>query len=200
MSTEIITCPSCSTTLRPKVPVAPGTRIKCPKCLTIFAVPGAEAEEPEDIPETSQERDDEAATDDPVDDEPEEDRPLRRKKKKAIKKKGVPLWVWLTTGAGVLLFLCCGGCGIVFMFMPKVGIQTGAPSASVSMANFDKIKKGMTEAQVKDIMGAPTAVVTLGATKAYSWNQASDTITVTFSNDQAMDRTCQIGNVTKHGF
>ncbi len=37
-----VTCPNCNVTLKPKTPVPAGTRIKCPKCQTVFAVPDDE--------------------------------------------------------------------------------------------------------------------------------------------------------------
>src|SRR5665213_3410609 len=100
MSAEIITCPACNATLRPKVALAAGSRIKCPKCMNVFVVPDTEEEapaprskpagvrpkpapkqeEPDDLEETSEE-------DEVIDDEPEDDRPARKKKKKKPRKK-----------------------------------------------------------------------------------------------------------------
>src|SRR5947209_8121074 len=121
MADTTLTCPSCQATLRPKTQLAPGTRIKCPKCLNVFAVPGEEEEgevldpvprstrpraaarreEPDDLAETGDVVDDEGA-----DDEPEEDRPARRRKKPK-KKSGVPVWVWVTSGVVGVIFLLC---------------------------------------------------------------------------------------------
>jgi predicted Zn finger-like uncharacterized protein len=36
MSLTKLTCPECSTTMRPKSPVAPGKKVRCPKCETVF--------------------------------------------------------------------------------------------------------------------------------------------------------------------
>ncbi len=210
MPASTVTCPSCNATLKPKTPVPAGTHIKCPKCTNVFIVPEDEEEakpaaprpkakpavlaedEEEDLSDGGEVLDDE-----PEDDEPDDDRPRRKKKPK--KKGGVPVWVWVTTGVVGVLFLMCLGCaGIIYINFPKVEI--GAPSASVSMANFDKIKKGMTEAQIKGFMGKPTAAVNIGGQKVDSWNQGPDAITVTFVSDSATQSTCNIGGVSKNGF
>src|SRR5437867_3729150 len=36
MSLTKLNCPECGTVMRPKSPVAPGKKVKCPKCETIF--------------------------------------------------------------------------------------------------------------------------------------------------------------------
>jgi ribosomal protein S27E len=203
MSTEIITCPSCSTTLRPKVPVAAGTRIKCPKCTNVFTVPDdassasqpaalkpkAQREEPDDREEITEELDDQ-----PTDDELEDDRPARKKKKKKpSKKKGTPLWVWLTAGAGVFLLLCCAGCGGVIWYGYSTVANIG--SGSATLIHYVQIQKGMSEAEVKTIMGAsaqPTGPA--GNTKTMTWQSGADSITVDFVNDKVVNRACHLTN------
>ena len=165
MPANTLTCPSCNATLRPKTPVAAGTRIKCPKCATVFTVPDDEAEvldpvprrpkpkqaaireEPEDDLEGGEILDDE-----PEDEELEDDRPIRRKKKKPVK-KGVPLWVWLTAGGGLFLFLCCAGCGGFMWYIGNTVVNIG--SGNVTFLNYLKIQKGASEAEVKAILGEP---------------------------------------------
>jgi hypothetical protein len=56
---------------------------------------------------------------------------------------------------------------------------TGCGS-KVSKANCDKITKDMTEAQVKEILGAPTETSNHGATLL--WKSGNDTISCTFNN------------------
>jgi predicted Zn finger-like uncharacterized protein len=69
------------------------------------------------------------------------------------KKGGIPLWVWLVGGGGIFLFLCCGGGGVVGFFLMR---GTDLFGNRVTKENFDKIKTGMTEAEVKAILGEPT--------------------------------------------
>src|SRR5438876_1772157 len=38
-------CPECGAQLRPANPVAPGKKLRCPKCETVFAVPAAATKE-----------------------------------------------------------------------------------------------------------------------------------------------------------
>lgn len=45
-------CPSCRTVLRSPQPLREGARVKCPKCATVFAVPGAAAVKPGPLPGT----------------------------------------------------------------------------------------------------------------------------------------------------
>jgi hypothetical protein len=56
---------------------------------------------------------------------------------------------------------------------------TGCGS-KVSKANADKITNGMTEAQVKDILGTPTETQSAGTGSVMVWKSGNDTISVTF--------------------
>ena len=51
MASTKLTCPECSAVLRPNKPVAPGKKVKCPKCETVFAAPSDEIEEVEEVEE-----------------------------------------------------------------------------------------------------------------------------------------------------
>ena len=203
-----LTCPSCNATLRPKTPVAAGTRIKCPKCTNVFAVPDEEDEAPvtpvrrpkpaarreepeEEVPEEGEILDDE-----PEDDELEEERPRKKKKKRPKPKKGVPLWVWLTGGGGVFLLLCCAGClGIGYYFTNTV---LNAGSGAATFLHYAQVQEGMSESQVQTIMGAgPQSFMQIGNTKTDTWQSGPDVVVVTFVNDKATNRTCHL--TTKSG-
>lgn len=83
------------------------------------------------------------------------------------KKKGLPPLVW-PLGGGGLLILLCGGLGVGYTInaihinsmnsIKSINAEDKSINAEdkVSQANFDRIKSGMTEAQVKAIMGEPS--------------------------------------------
>ncbi|MFQ3593268.1 MAG: hypothetical protein SNJ82_08790 [Gemmataceae bacterium] len=71
MSLMKLTCPACGTVMRPKVPVPPGKKVRCPKCQTVFPAK-AEVEEREEVEEL---------------DEVEEVRPRKKAPMKASKAK-----------------------------------------------------------------------------------------------------------------
>jgi predicted Zn finger-like uncharacterized protein len=56
MSLTRLTCPECETVMRPKVPVSPGKKVKCPKCQHIFIARGDvdEVDEVEDVEEVEE--------------------------------------------------------------------------------------------------------------------------------------------------
>lgn len=53
MSLTRLTCPECDTVMRPKVPVAPGKKVKCPKCENVF-VAKEDVEEVESVDEVEE--------------------------------------------------------------------------------------------------------------------------------------------------
>ncbi len=178
---KIVTCPSCNTTLKPKTPAPAGTRIRCPKCQTVFAVPG-DAATPPPAPTPSAEDDEGFAgmADDSAGPRREAIRPA---------KNGVPLWVWLVGGGGLLVLLTCCGCGIGGYYFVNSVVKAG--SGSVTLLNYAQIQKGMSEAQVKAILGQP-ATESPGANKIVTWQDGQNTITVTFTNDQATDKVAHL--------
>jgi phage FluMu protein Com len=210
MAADFITCPSCEATLRPKVPLAAGTRIKCPKCMNVFTVPDAEEEAPaprprptgvkskpapkREEPEEEVAEEGEILDDEPEDEEPEEDRPRRKKKKKKpSKKKGTPLWVWLTAGAGVFLLLCCAGCAGFIWYGYSTVANIG--SGQATFLHYLQIQKGMSEAEVKTIMGpSPLPPGPPGNTSTMTWQSGADKITVDFVNGKVVNRSCHLTN------
>jgi SmpA / OmlA family len=200
MPTDTVTCPSCNTTLRPKTPVPAGTRLKCPKCSTTFVTPADEELATAAAPRPARAATEDAGYADETEgmDAPDRDRdaPVKRKKKKG----GIPLWAWLVGSGGLLVLLCGGGCCIGSMFVPTMmGIKQGGESANVNQANFDKITSGMTEAQVKAIMGEPTTSGGLMGVQVDTWKSGDDAIAVTFQKDAAMSSTYQTKSGTKIG-
>jgi phage FluMu protein Com len=196
-----VTCPNCNVTLKPKTPAPAGTRIKCPKCQTVFAVPGDEATPAAAAPKPGptsgvarpaapkpappEEEEEVAESADGADDAAEEgEAPVK------AKKKGVPLWVWLVSGGAILLLGCCGVCGIGGYMAYNTVASAG--SGSVTLLNYAKIQKGMSEAQVKTILGEPAVRVDVFGKKTATWKDGNNTITVIFTGDQATDRSCQL--------
>jgi hypothetical protein len=64
----------------------------------------------------------------------------------------VPAWVWLVCGGfgGLLLMGCaCGGAALLWL--------QGRTNARVTEENYNKLHAGMTEAEVKAVLGEPNA-------------------------------------------
>ena len=179
----VVICPSCNTTLKPKTPVPAGTRIKCPKCQTVFAVPDDEevAAAPPPAPAAEETAGARVAADDltAMGDAPPKP-----------KKTGTPLWVWLVGGGAILLLGCCGVCGGLGYW----GYQTAASagSGSVTLLNYAQIQKGMSEAQVKAILGEPARRAEDKGETTVTWQDGQNKITVTFMGDKATERSCHL--------
>ena len=134
MAVSIFACPDCGSTLKSKQALAAGTKIKCPKCQTVFAIPernGAADADDEEAPPPRQpvaagkelakkagpkppplrpRKEEFAEYDDGDDDDKEEVRPKKKKKKFKGKKKSLPVSPALIGGiAGVVLLLVVGG-------------------------------------------------------------------------------------------
>ena len=101
---------------------------------------------------------------------------------KATKKKGLPLVVWLLAGTGLLILLCGGGFALWSWTNP----------GHVTQANFDRIKSGMTQAQVIAIMGEPTSASSDNSEPYFSWSYGGDSITVYFDKDGAWESTYKL--------
>jgi hypothetical protein len=112
--------------------------------------------------------------------------------RKPPKKKG-GLGIWLLAGGGLvavmMLFVCGGGgIGAYFLFFR---------TNSVTKANFDKIKGGMSPAQVQEILGKPDksedpkdlaafGIKAGNLPKTSIWESGKNSITVTYSDDKAI--------------
>ncbi len=117
-------------------------------------------------------------------DEEERERRFRRKPKKG----GVPLWVWLVSGGvGLMLLMgCCGVSGLIVWSM-------AGGSGPVSVSNYNQLKRGMTPAQVHNILGPPsTASPNIVGIQIETWQNGSDDIQVAFRNGTAFSRSCNI--------
>jgi hypothetical protein len=82
----------------------------------------------------------------PADRDRSDDQPAR--------KGGVPVWVWLLLGGGLLFGMLLVVDVVVTLFATGV---IGGPKLTVE--NVQRIKGGMTEAEVKAILGRPTEAV-----------------------------------------
>ena len=202
MPLTTVTCPNCNTTLKPKTPVPEGTRLKCPKCATVFAAGAdavAPAPRPAPPPAPPPAADDEIT--DAVGDADDDTGAPPAAKVGAMDrlKKRVPLWAWFTLVGVASFFL--GGCCCVplnsFVVAPfYTGSLGGLTGGSVTKANYDKIKKGMTEAEVQAMLGAPSLTGELpGGLKSQTWKGSNgDFITVGYKDGKAMSALYQFTN------
>lgn len=174
MPVSLVTCPNCNVQLKPKTPVPEGTRLKCPKCATVFAVgggapaapapppkpaapkpaapkpaaakPAAPRPRPAPAPEAADDEEVVTAADDDAADVAAADEGAAP----ARPKKKMPTWAWFAIGGGALLLLCCcGGIPIGYVAVTMLG------GAAVNQTNYDKIKMGMSEKDATDKMGVP---------------------------------------------
>jgi hypothetical protein len=60
----------------------------------------------------------------------------------------------------------------------------GCSGNKVTKANYDKIKKDMTEAQVKEVLGSPTETQNQGKTQI--WKNGDEFITVMFNDGKVI--------------
>ena len=181
----VFACPSCDRKL--KTPDdAEGRRIRCPACSSTLVVteaglslaetaPRRAAAAPAAAPRAARRpRPDEdepprrARRRDEEDDYADE-RPARRRLRARV--RGIPLWVWLASGGVtvaalvVILILVLGGGG-----------------------GFGKIKDGMSEKEVVDILGKPNAERKFGDTKTLHWEKGDDLIVVVFKDDKVKEK------------
>ena len=209
-------CPNCAKTYN-LADAMQGKNVKCKNCTKVFVVEPAAAKKTSPVPPKTtgpspasttgpikaapkktapKPADDEIMAVLPVDDDDdaEEARPVRKGAKKAAAavkpKSGNMMWLLLAGGGGVgflLLLACMGG----LWYMLGSGL-----SQSLNETTYDKLKRGMTEAQVIDILGKPTETLDSNTAaglskglmqnmKSMSWTQTPNSITVTFRNGKA---------------
>ncbi|MGH7171676.1 MAG: outer membrane protein assembly factor BamE domain-containing protein [Gemmataceae bacterium] len=168
-------CPHCSQSYS-LAETQIGKKVRCKSCSEAFVVAGPAA--------PSRSRDDD-----------ERDEPRRPRPKK---KGGMPtgLVVGLGIGAFVLLLGCLGGGGVLLWIYGPFGNK-------VTQENLDKIKIGMTEAEVKSILGEPNVSNdanprgnrSAGANRfgvtALAWKRNNNTIAVMFLNGKVVGKAGQ---------
>jgi hypothetical protein len=126
---------------------------------------------------------------DAADDPPRRPRPKRQ--------GGVPVWVWLAVGGGGLLLL-----GLCVVGGVAVWLAGGGPNPlggnTVTLANYYKIQRGMTEAEVKGVLGPPAdtsvAPAFAGGKRDLTWRSGDgSSIIITFDNGgKVVDGACTI--------
>jgi hypothetical protein len=107
----------------------------------------------------------------PYDDE--SSRPTRPRRRPA---RGSLLWLWLLLG-GIGLALLVGVLVLVL-------VLTGGNK--VTPENFAKLRGGMTENEVTQILGAPTLASTRGLNRILIWQSGENVVTVSFLNDRVV--------------
>lgn len=131
--------------------------------------------------------------DDSLDFEEEDSRPRKKRS------RGMPIWIWLVGGGAIcFLFLVCAGGGAALYFG---GFLDGMLQNRVTKENFDKIKRGMSETEVRAILGSPSQVNDattelkmlggrnpFGSIKVLVWKGGGNTIQLTLMNDKVTAR------------
>ena len=83
-------------------------------------------------------------------------------------------------------------CGLLATSMLMLAVAGCGQSTDVSKEAYDKVEKGMTLAQVQDILGKGELQTAAsggigditGSAKVYTWTQGDKTITITFVDDK----------------
>lgn len=65
--------------------------------------------------------------------------------------------------------------------------RNNAPDSKITKANADRITKGMTVEQVRDILGLPSESATTGQIKASSWKERGKVITIVFTDEKVTE-------------
>jgi hypothetical protein len=108
--------------------------------------------------------------------------------------------VWLTTGGGVLLIVV-----VVLVVVLMRGGLGGGSGSIVTQANYDKITFGMSEEEVRRLLGPPTATEQPGANNKFVgfgtvlvWRNGGDDIKVFIVAGQEMGKSCKLGVMSRH--
>ena len=129
------------------------------------------------------------------DDDDDRDEPRRPRPKK---KGGMPTGLLIGLGIGVFVLLlgCLGGGGVLLWIY-------GPFANRVTRENFDKINNGMTEAEVKAILGEPNALndanpfgnrpmgINPFGGNVLAWKHNNDVIAVSFRNGKVAGKAGQ---------
>jgi len=167
-----ISCPHCDSSWSVSDELE-GKRIRCRKCDKPFVI--AAPEPPEEEEEQEEETPRPARRD------------KRRSPKRRSAKAGIAVWVWIGIGGAFLLLVLIGGAATaaILLWRPSAASPPGGPTAStpgggapaagsdvsapgggapvgggsVTLANIQKLRKGMSEAEVTALLGPPTEFV-----------------------------------------
>jgi hypothetical protein len=177
-----------------------GKRVRCRNCSEGFVVGAPAPAAPRDRVARRPPRRD-AAPDDYDDRDYEDDRPRGRRdeddyddreyehdRPAAPRKGGIPLWVWLAGGGGLALLVLVVGVVVILL-------ASGAVGNKVTAENYQKLKMGMSEAEVRAILGNPSesadagaflgrAPRGLGSMRVLVWKSGRSAISVGFMNDK----------------
>src|SRR5262249_26009680 len=174
----VAVCPSCDRKL--KAPEgAEGRKIRCPGCSATLLVSGGELSLVPELatgtrggrperrarPDDEEDRPRRSRRSDP-DEEDYEDRPRKRRRSGG----GIPVWVWIAGGGGLL---AVGGLVLVLVLVLGGG-------------GFDKIKEGMSEKEVTDIMGKPDQEFLMSGNGSMMWKKSDKVLVVAFQNGKVL--------------
>jgi predicted Zn finger-like uncharacterized protein len=149
-------CPNCKQTYLLDDALA-GKRVRCKGCSEPFVVRAEVIEEVlpvEEEPARRRDREDARRPhrDDRRDDRDEgyrdRDDSDRSRPRRRRSSSGVPVWVWLAGGGGLLVLVV----GVVLIIL----FTAGPLGNTVTKENYEKLRHGMTEAEVIAILGRPT--------------------------------------------
>jgi hypothetical protein len=171
-------CPTCQRPYTMADTMA-GKMVKCKGCDKPFRVDAASqdvAAAPAEEVTSRRDRDrgpdrapppDERRRDDDFDFDRDSDRDRDRDRDDRFRKprrkgRGIPMWVWFASGGGLLAILL-----VVLLFVFLGG-------NNLTEENFKRLKFGMTEAEVKGILGRPTRSYSSGDTVSVSGTFLAD--------------------------
>ena len=189
---EIITCPNCSSTLNIKQSVPAGSRLRCPECQNIFehnaASPGIQAPAPPAYGSSFSSGED---VDEPLEwgDEPQ-----------VTKKQG-------KTSTALIVVLSVIGVTIVGLMVALFMLMN---NSNVTKENVAKLREGMSESQVVDILGKPDSNPARFAKafggkppangpKVLMWMSGEDLIFVQVEQGKVVGWSGRIGNTNYSG-
>jgi len=113
------------------------------------------------------------------DDDYEDERPKKRRKARS----GGMLWLWIGRGVGGAVLLL----GLIVAVVMIAG-------GSVSKANYERIKQGMSPAEVRAILGSPSEENGALGWKGMNWKSGSNEITCLFAEDKLIMKAAKFGD------
>jgi hypothetical protein len=131
-----------------------GKKVRCQQCERTFFVPPDDDGPVESEPYLDNLQEVDVRPERRVRREYEDDRSPRRRRYR--ERSGIPIWVWLLCGGGVLL---------LFIAIPVVFVlvRGGVGSKRITPENLSKLQIGMTDSQVEAVLGKPHEITDLGA-------------------------------------